>query len=1025
MKQRNRKIRGAVLAAILLASQATSVLADGLERVLRFDIPAQSTQSALLRFSEQTNLQVVVDETRVVNKTSAAVKGDLPLNRALTLLLQGTGLEFDIVNEHTIAIVPVGQRTSADTSAEDADSANFRGVAEILVVGSKLLNVDLKRSEDDAQPYQVIQGEKIVQSGVFNMEDFFRQQLTANTSIETNRGSSSGRVSGATAKALTLRGLNTLVLVNGHRTAGTAIFGASTAPFDYNALPPSVLERVEVLPASASAIYGGDAIGGVVNFVLKRSFEGGELRMNYDSPLDTSAPQRSVQGAYGWSMEEGRTNFMVSGSYADSQAVQVRDRPEFVQRAANQYLKNMPSLLITQPIGSTPNISSANLSNLVLDDGTALGSPYTYLPAGYTANSNPQSLLANAGLFNTALRNGTSSRTGLLSPMGADDVKIKSLVATMNRQMTDRLEFISEFFYTSNDSSTLQDQMSSSYTIAGNAPSNPFQQSVVVQLPSGDPALLETDSDSRRLVAGLIFDLTHGWRAQGDYTWNKSRASMASQWGSNGAVERGIANGDINVFVDPAVSPLNLSAYRMPWTSTGESSLKDMALRASGPLWTLPGGPINLTVGLGHRREAYEGGTISRTSTMYPDLDSVQVYRPQTQKVFSVYAESFVPIVSKQNSLPGLQALDLQLAVRREDFSVDSATAFYFTSSPALVGFNQALVESTVDYKSTNVTVGLRYQPIDSLLLRASYATGFVPPGYTDLLPGSIATYRTGGLDPLRGNEPYIAQVLQGGNPSLKPMESKNWNLGLIFEPAFLDGLRVGFDWYRIDRANLAYAFYPNIGNDILGRVTRATPAPGDPYGVGPITQVDWTLVSSAKALTEGYDVSLGYLWRTDNLGVFNFNLQETVITKFNRQNVATRLYEDRLGLDVLRARASFNASWELDRWTTTWSASYYSSYPLDPSIYNQNVIIAQGSSSVPSQVYHNLTVGYVFPGVVEGFGGSSAANLLSDLSVTVGIRNVFDKAPPMDLQQTWNYWASPLGDNRLRSIWISLGKRF
>src|SRR6185312_2537746 len=233
-----------------------------------------------------------------------------------------------------------------------------------------------------------------------------------------------------TVSSINLRGLGsneTLVLIDGRRTAGLNLGtlvanGGSLGQPDINGIPLAAIERIEVLPSSASAIYGGAAVGGVVNIILKKNFDGGELSYTYDNPFSGHAPIQNVNGAYGFSLDNGRTQVTLRASYSDADPLLLKDRQSLFARGVSEILANDPPFLYTNanPFpGATTNIGSLTGVPLVLRNGVSLNSPITSIPAAAgptTAISN--ALVANAGRYDLGLSPGTGPY-GLDSPFGS------------------------------------------------------------------------------------------------------------------------------------------------------------------------------------------------------------------------------------------------------------------------------------------------------------------------------------------------------------------------------------------------------------------------------------------------------------------------------------------------------------------------------------------------------------------------------------------------------------------------------
>ncbi|MBL8266258.1 TonB-dependent receptor domain-containing protein, partial [Steroidobacter sp.] len=350
---------------------------------------------------------------------------------------------------------------------------------------------------------------------------------------------------------------------------------------------------------------------------------------------------------------------------------------------------------------------------------------------------------------------------------------------------------------------------------------------------------------------------------------------------------------------------------------------------------------------------------------------------------------------------------------------------------------NLARVRFNSELDSTNPTIGLRWKPIDSLMLRASYGTAFLPPTYSQLVPGNVSLVLSAGvpqtiqvIDPRRGNSLTLVEYATGGNPNLKPQESKNLNLGLVFEPTFLPALRVNAEWYRLEQENIIVnptaALILNNESRFAERITRAAVTPGDPYGVGVLTFIDYSMFNANRGETEGVDLSVNYRLDTDNLGTFNFALGGTKILSYEIQTAIDAPLTDIVNQVAyqgpLQYRANASLSWAFNNWNVGWLSNYFGSY----SQYNVGGVTtytsAQGSSTIPSQLYHDIYASYQFD---KAGGGGLADSLLSNVGVQVGIKNVFDKVPPFDAYYAASNYYSPFGDPRLRSFYLTLQKKF
>lgn len=1040
---------------------------------ITLNIPALPLGKALTEFARQSGFQVMLYTRVGEGITSPSVVGSYTADAALALMLENTDLRTQWMDGHTVAIHHKGssvgetslsidgakskgdelrlaqiaapspgdargasEQTNAragqdGTSSEAGDVESTKGIPEVFVTGSRMLNMDVTRTADDPQPYQILDSETIGRSGSTSVEDFLKQMLPANTSALSN-GQLNVNAAGNSSK-INLRNLgtaSTLVLVNGRRAIGASYFGDNLQA-DVNTIPLAAIERIEVLPSAASAIYGGAAMGGVVNVVLKQNYEGGEVKVRYENTFDSDAPNREVDMTYGMPFEEGRTHVLLAAHFSDRKALVNADRPELLQAGIDRVLQNSPGLLFspTNPfhIGTTPNITSSDGSNLTLKDGTPLGSPFTHIPSGYNVGSDPALLVANAGTFNTTLPRTGDYYTGLARPLGSAP-EVRSLMAVARRQMTDKLELFSEFTLGVNQAEAVFNPLNANYVVPASAPTNPFAQSVRVSIPDNTQNnYYETKLTSRRAVLGFIYDLPAGWKVEGDYTWNGVDNRVLAQYAR---LTEPLASGEINPFVDTLAFPSEMSAYISGQDGTpyysGKSYLRDVGLRFVGNVGRLPAGKPVVTIGLGYREEGLKAATNTAISVGSPAFRNyVRTYFPQSQNVYSLYSEGLIPLVSADNRVAGIHNLDLQLSVRSERYTTNSGTA------SAVEGSGIEPVYSHVGYTSTNTTIGLRYEIVEGLALRASFSSAFLPPTYSQLLPDGLTSIATVAvIDPRRGNSTALARVINGGNADLKPTDTDNYNLGIVFQPSFAPGLRLNADWFRFDQDNVIVSpsvlQVVNNESSFPSRVTRDPVAPGDPYGVGPITLVDQRLINGNRAKIRGVDFGLSYVRNTLAHGSFQFSSAATLFQKYETQTVLGAPLIDKVNQVAdggpLKFKANASLAWDFQPWSAGWSSYYYGSYD-QYAVGNDLYVLAQGSGTVPSQIYHDLFVGYRFPGVDQAQGRS--ANVLSDVSIRLGVKNVFDEKPPFDAFYSMTAYYSPFGDPRMRSYSLSISKAF
>lgn len=442
----------------------------------------------------------------------------------------------------------------------------------------------------------------------------------------------------------------------------------------------------------------------------------------------------------------------------------------------------------------------------------------------------------------------------------------------------------------------------------------------------------------------------------------------------------------------------------------------------------MPGGRPTLTIGLEHRREVGSNFGSFATYPSHPQDNKHVVYFGQPQTTDSLYLEALIPLVTADNSMPLVRALDLQVAGRSERYTVVTGTPY--ANIPPNPGDPPQGVKETIRYTSTNPTVGLKYRPIRDVTFRASYAQAFLPPTATQFLPGAPPVFPLLITDPQIGQS-YFVDYINGGNPDLKPQRSKSWNQGVIWEPQVqsLQGLRLNLEHYKITQPDYITNPGPQAIVNSPGFANRVT---RDPLS-GLITFVDATTINAVVYQTSGWDASADYEKAT-SAGDFSFHVGGTRIDHERRQLAIGDPSIDFVdapgegGEGKIKANAALN--WNFRNWTLGWASTYFGSYrqfgapggPLSQQYgdFFTSVTDAQGGLRVPSQLVHDFYASYVFNDVSAG----RASGLLTNLTIQLGIKNVFNKLPPFDAHFPPNYY-SAYGDPRLRQYRLTIRKGF
>lgn len=980
--------------------------------------------------------------------------------------------------------------TQSPTAATSSDAKKEQEAAVVLdqfkVYDKKPVpftdaNMDIPRGVNDVQAYYIIGSIEIEDSGKTDLDDVLRDSLTQNTVAETNAQIDPSALTNqlGASSSVNLRGLGssqTLILINGQRTANFANRGATFQP-DINGIPLAAVERVEVLPGNASAIYGGTAVGGVVNVILKRNYKGGQVSASYQNTFDSDAPIRTINAIYGFPIGQ-KIHVTLSGSYSDGKPLRMKDRPfliDYFNRAVANGPASFYSTTATFTSGATPNIvlnnaavngfnNAQNQTLTLKSTGQALGSRITHIPYGISpstpAATRDAGLLANAGRYN--LDFAPSVWRGYESPLTHVPRK-ESLMGRIDYKLTPKINLFADFAF--NRTATLEAQWvpigngAYQFAIPGNAPTNPFRENIFVSIPMSVDEATHNDvtNQSAGGVVGAIVRLPAEWRLAADVNYSKS--SQKVHYGlanfANNTTFGGYApllwNGTINPFVDTIANPIGWERYYGEWTGYNYDTMLDYNLRGSGPLFQLPAGRPVLTVGSEIYTErlpqAYVGGTFPPVPPAAANPTNQHSYFiGQRISTYSGHAEISVPIFSGQNEKRFLRSLEFQAAVRSEYFEVytnpDGRINVFPDSIPPRE--THSATESRQDIaklRATKPTFGVKYQPFEQLTFRASYAEAFLPPTFAQL----TQRINTGGLaaatptaifaDPVTGTS-YSSLSVAGNNPDLGPETSKNWAYGVIWEPeGILKDFRFNLEYWRIEKMDLIR----NV-NNVQQLANMGERAPAGSVQRNPTTnQIElftFAFYNVGDGMTDGWDASVDYRKAT-RVGIFGFRARTTITDHLKLPPAIGFAPVDYVGYvntegGVNRAKANGTLSWSSGRhWRASWSTTYQSGYkqrnsPGDPNyLGNPNAVIntlytaPQGGNTVASQRYHNVTLAY-------NFGARHERSYLRGLTLQLAVNNVFNTIPPFDTGRIPTpFFYSRFGNVRLRDFILRVKKDF
>jgi outer membrane receptor protein involved in Fe transport len=1069
-------VAGSAMALALPGVAAAQQAPDA--RKVSISINGGELSEALIALGRQTSVEIAFLPESVAGRKVKPLRGTLTVEQALKRLLADTGLSYRQVRPGSYQVAQRGKKAAA-SGREAADEANiYANVPEILVQGLKSwsLNTDLPRGENEAQPYTVFTSEQIKRSGTPDLETFFRDYLGANASVGTSsqRSGVNGRDS-----SVNLRGLgydSTLILVDGRRYAQpnsgvSGEFGQSSVM----GIPLEQIERVEVLASSAAGQYGSNAVGGVINIILRRDFQGVETSAYLGGSTRGDGFERRLNANATLSVFEG-TSLTLTGSWKKSDPVFSKDR-SFVNDRLEYILERNPTYLSDPNVGlvfsTTPNIRSTS-GNLVLkpqyavNGVTNLGSSLTYIPQGFQGIdiNGAGALIANAGQQN--IEAGPTDAGGLVygdryalltgSTQWAGSASFRSSV-------TDWLTFYGSGSYSKVESVFEHNTAPSSIVLRANSPVNPFTTDIEVTFPSTDHIeTARSESETIQLLGGAVVDLPWRWQANFDAnaSWGTAKVVDNPSQLSVDYYNRLINAQTVDVLRDTLAYPI---AFEMDTEghysrrSPSKSSFTSYTAKVAGPLafarlWG--GEPVVTLVAESNRH--WFGDSLSIIDG--PASGSISVTPARSQSTRSAYGEIVLPIIGADNHVPGIYGFELRLSGRYDSYkgvganqSFQCAFAFSGTLTPEQLqepcpGPDTGIVYETTRNSTFNPVIAAKWSVLPDIAFRGSYSTGYKPPFLTQLvgIPGLDVTGFgipiTNGIiirarDPLRGNEPIgedlfglfrFVEGQSGGNPDVDPQRSTSWSFGTILTPRFIKGLTLRADWSKITIDNAYYdpiqLLNPNTPeeqqsfNDFMtyfpDRFQRAAPTPGDPFGVGRIIYVDGRTANLTRISTESIDFSGEY--RTPiGRGQLQINASGTVLLNLSSQLTPWSEVERMDG--VVFAGSIYNLGDSL-RFRGNLSAVYSTD---DWSIgararYFSGYYLRPDYAVEPSQGSARVSGQATF----DLFG---SWKIFKNTNLSGGINNVMDKRPPLDVTRGTGY--APYGNAMLRSFFVNVTQRF
>jgi len=1010
------------LAALAVSALAFAASAQAEQRGVAVDIRAGALPSALQDLARQTGMELLYDRAIVRGARTAGAHGRLTGEAALRQLLAGTGLTMRRSGSGAWLIERQLHATAA--SAATPLPPPELEAPEILVVGSRTQNFDIRRREDDVQPYQVTTGEEVVRAHRDNVDQYFATRITGNTEVVPV----ALRNTGETRSEIDLRGLGpdgTLVLVDGRRLPSIPQDVLSFAQPDLNAIPLHAIERIETLTGTAGGIYGFGALGGVVNVVLRRDYRGAEVHVTGGLSTRGDAARLDLEARLGFTPDGGRTEMMIYVSRATGVPLLVgqrdftyRDLVDTVHFAPDLFISNWPDL------NAVTVYSLPQGENLVFRPeygGGALSSDHTYLPTGFAGTQADlvAALTAHAGQLEVHQTNG--AKHDGLSSTG----RTEALIANIRHRFGADVEAYLDAVVLRNHGTYARHASYGFQILFASSPTNPFNQNVFVTFPVPEENVTQRARfDSARYTAGIVAGLPLGWRGTAEATLGRLNTSSLDT----------LENYAADSFDPPQVNPFGnwdqLQAAAVASLSNGRfggsarNHYDEESVRLAGPLFRTAAGPATLTLLAERRRESIP---IS-TSFTYIELIAPDVSHSETASraldTRSVSAELRSRLLGDE-AFPLLRNLEIQLALRHDRQSVD------FSRDSGTLDDSQRV---RTRFTGTTFTAGAKVSPLPWLTLRGSYATGEQPPPLVDLIDSDTQSFIIIAHDPKRGgNFPGLDsfqafEQKSGGSPDLTTSRATTLSFGGFVEPFGLAGPRLSLDYSRIRRSR---DFYVPDDQTILDhedywpeRVVRAPLTDADRalgYTGGRIILFDDRGLNGAGRVVETIDARFD--WPFHALGG---RLRLYGNATWQLRNVERRLFVpdiERVGWNSgpLGWRANGGADWTIGATTVGANLQYFSRYRLTsqelPDYINDLVVAVQGTAWIPAQTYVDLYASRRFR--MGGIGSPYA------LDVDFGIVNLLDSSPPREAGAVGGGSYSRYGDPRRRRVELVLSASF
>lgn len=897
----------------------------------------------------------------------------------------------------------------------DAEDEELEELEAFTMVGSRINRVDA----EPINPVVSLDADSIRKSGYTSIADAIRSLPMNNGQSLTPSDSGTSFTPGV--ETMNLRGLgnnNSLVLLNGRRIAPYAIpgFNGLQSMFDISSIPDAAIATVDIETDGASAIYGSDAVAGVANYVLRTDYEGATATVTVGNFIDTDGFYRKGSGIYGFST--AKSSVVVAFSYERREAVHARDL-DYTANADNSgddysndhYEFDDPDAVAAEglTIADWEDFWGGNPTEAgEWNQTSAAGFPgMVYIPEGvdgwvdtyYTVNNENGSTDPASDWDYGYYRYNFSETAGGIYP----EIERYSLYTHIKHDITDTVHAFAEISYAKSDSlvesaptpAFIQNEQGltpgSSMIIPTYNPYNIWGVDIGTayrRMVENGTRSTNAVSEAPRILLGLNGEL------KGDWTWEvgalrsenkvKNHNKVVTDYGLQQALMGLTEDDDGSLYYDESTAYDDRVYYN--WfgensdemvdflteynDTSGEYVMESIDFNVGGTVFELPAGNVGVSVGAEYRTEALDVHKSYLNEKAMIVGGSEGTSFGGDRDVTSIFAETVIPAA---------KWLEFQLAARYEQYSDE--------------GYGSAI----------RPKIGFKLKPFEWLAIRGSYGESFKAPDLAYMNMSSSTSFSSDDyVDPVTGVENQL-KIITKGNPDLKPELTDSYFLGIMIAPTegIFENVSLSVDYIRYEQTDLLMQLSEVYGYDefLYGAAT------GNSMFVdkvvrdndGNISYILDDYMNVGDAVYEAFDLGASYFYETEKYGTFSVNLKATRLLSY--EITANGDTSEEAGTRLLpKWRGNLGLGWSKGDWSANVFVNYIQGrdhvygYAYDLDYYGFT-----SDSDAFAICYYDIGDQFIVNPSISYSG-------LWDSTITIGVNNVFNDAPPSDPKSSFGY---------------------